>query len=412
MGRDLFGIKFGAHLAAHLTPEWRSQYLQYEAMVAILYAAVDRAPSHAETTRNRYFSRIDERFFAYCNKELFKINVFFGEKLSESIRRFEQLRTELKYFKKHLTINESEQTIIRRRRQYRKILRSNYNHINDLKLAFSELYLLLVLLQNYQTLNYMGFKKILTKHDKLFHKINGIEWFKTNIDSSPFVSNQQVSNLIDEVEILVTDHLENVNRKKAMQKLRVPPLTHIHKGIVTYSLGLLNGLFIVLLINLFVIHMLTRYSYETTKHRKPIDSQTAIILYRSSLIFIIHLILIRINIIGWSSYGINHVLIFELDPCSHITHEEILEESHWQPMIFIFLIIFLLFNPLNIMHRSARYWFCKELFRIFSAPFHTVTFADFWLADQLTSLDIIFYDFEYLICYFAFDAQWIKNQSK
>ncbi|CAF4110790.1 unnamed protein product, partial [Rotaria sp. Silwood1] len=104
------------------------------------------------------------------------------------------------------------------------------------KLAFSELYLLLVLLQNYQTLNYMGFKKILTKHDKLFHKINGIEWFKTNIDSSPFVSNQQVSNLIDEVEILVTDHLENVNRKKAMQKLRVPPLTHIHKGIVTYSL--------------------------------------------------------------------------------------------------------------------------------------------------------------------------------
>ncbi|CAF1078303.1 unnamed protein product [Rotaria sordida] len=213
MGRDLFGIKFGAHLATHLTPEWRSQYLQYEAMVAILYAAVDRSPSHAETTRNRYFSRIDERFFAYCNKELHKINVFFGEKLSESIRRFEQLHTELNYFKKSLIINESEQIIIRRRRQrYRKILRSNYNHIDDLKLAFSELYLLLVLLQNYQTLNYMGFKKILTKHDKLFHKINGIEWFKTNIDSSPFVSNQQVSNLIDEVEILVTDHLENGNR--------------------------------------------------------------------------------------------------------------------------------------------------------------------------------------------------------
>ncbi|CAF4665687.1 unnamed protein product, partial [Rotaria sp. Silwood1] len=54
--------------------------------------------------------------------------------------------------------------------------------------------------------------KILTKHDKLFHRLNGIEWFKTNIDSSPFVSNQQVSSLIDEVETLVTDHLENGNR--------------------------------------------------------------------------------------------------------------------------------------------------------------------------------------------------------
>jgi SPX domain protein involved in polyphosphate accumulation len=211
MGRDLFGIKFGAHLAAHLTPEWRSQYLQYEAMVAILYVAVDRALPDTETARNRYFSRIDERFFAYCQKELLKINVFFGEKLSESIRRFEQLRTELNYFQNPLTINESEQSIIQRRRQ-RTILRSNYHRIDDLKLAFSELYLLLVLLQNYQTLNYMGFKKILTKHDKLFHEINGIEWFKTNIDSSPFVNNQQVSSLIDEVEILVTDHLENGNR--------------------------------------------------------------------------------------------------------------------------------------------------------------------------------------------------------
>ncbi len=196
--------------------------------------------------------------------------------------------------------------------------------------------------------------------------------------------------------------------------------------------GLLNGLFIILFISLLIIYILIRYSYETTK---PIDWQISIILYRSSLIFIIHLILIGINIIGWSSYGINHILIFELEPRSHITHEEILEgaslllliwiisfmifilcqyyrfEFHWQPMIFIILIIFLLFNPLNLMHRSARYWFCKELFRIFSAPFHTVTFADFWLADQLTSLDLIFYDLEYLICYFTFDTQWIKNKS-
>ena len=180
--------------------------------------------------------------------------------------------------------------------------------------------------------------------------------------------------------------------------------------------------------------MLTRYSDERTTHRKPIDWEIGIILYRSSLVSILHLTLIGINIIGWSSYGINHVLIFELDPRSHITHEEILEgasllsliwiisftafifceyhriKSHWPPIVFNIVIIFLLLNPLNIMHRSARYWLCKELFRIFSAPFHSVTFADFWLADQLTSLDIIFDDFEYFICYFAFDTQWIGKQ--
>lgn len=37
----------------------------------------------------------------------------------------------------------------------------------DIKLAFSEFYLSLILLQNYQTLNFTGFRKILKKHDKV-----------------------------------------------------------------------------------------------------------------------------------------------------------------------------------------------------------------------------------------------------
>lgn len=39
--------------------------------------------------------------------------------------------------------------------------------IQELKLAFSEFYLSLILLQNYQTLNNTGFRKILKKHDKV-----------------------------------------------------------------------------------------------------------------------------------------------------------------------------------------------------------------------------------------------------
>lgn len=54
--------------------------------------------------------------------------------------------------------------------------RSQYRKRNDLKLAFSEFYLMLVLLQNYQTLNFTGFRKILKKHDKLFQTTRGEEW--------------------------------------------------------------------------------------------------------------------------------------------------------------------------------------------------------------------------------------------
>lgn len=39
--------------------------------------------------------------------------------------------------------------------------------LQDLKLAFAEFYLSLVLLQNYQSLNFTGFRKILKKHDKV-----------------------------------------------------------------------------------------------------------------------------------------------------------------------------------------------------------------------------------------------------
>ena len=42
--------------------------------------------------------------------------------------------------------------------------------MHDLKLAFSEFYLSLILLQNYQTLNFTGFRKILKKHDKVRDK--------------------------------------------------------------------------------------------------------------------------------------------------------------------------------------------------------------------------------------------------
>lgn len=46
--------------------------------------------------------------------------------------------------------------------------------IQELKLAFSEFYLSLILLQNYQNLNFTGFRKILKKHDKVCLKQQGI----------------------------------------------------------------------------------------------------------------------------------------------------------------------------------------------------------------------------------------------
>ena len=51
-------------------------------------------------------------------------------------------------------------------------------------------------------------------------------------------------------------------------------------------------------------------------------------------------------------------------------------------------------------------------FRIFTAPFHFVNFADFWLADQLNSLSCVLLDLEFLVCYYAMEVDWLGDDSK
>lgn len=52
--------------------------------------------------------------------------------------------------------------------------------LRELKLAFSEFYLSLILLQNYQNLNYTGFRKILKKHDKVYQKRDSVSYHCIN----------------------------------------------------------------------------------------------------------------------------------------------------------------------------------------------------------------------------------------
>lgn len=59
-------MKFGVHLLANLTPEWNSQYIQYEYMKELLEKAVAAAPTVVDggdnLERERYFLRASEAF--------------------------------------------------------------------------------------------------------------------------------------------------------------------------------------------------------------------------------------------------------------------------------------------------------------------------------------------------------------
>ncbi|XP_067894040.1 solute carrier family 53 member 1-like [Heterodontus francisci] len=423
-------MKFAEHLSAHITPEWRKQYIQYEAFKEMLYAAQDQAPSLEvtdEDTVKRYFAKFEEKFFQCCEKELAKINTFYSEKLAEAQRRFATLQNELQ---STLEVQMDRNTVsnLRQRRTVFPLShkeRVHHRNIRDLKLAFSEFYLSLILLQNYQNLNFTGFRKILKKHDKMLETSRGADWRVAHVEVAPFYTCKKITQLISETEALVTTELEGGDRQKAMKRLRVPPLGAAQPAPAwtIFRVGMYFGIFVVLLAALILI----------AKSKKG-NIWPLVRIYRGGFLLIEFLFLLGINTYGWRQAGVNHVLIFELNPRSNLSHQHLFEIAGflgvlWGLSLFIslygsdnlipmqvnplilygFMFLFLI-NPTKTCYYKSRFWLLKLLFRVFTAPFHKVEFADFWLADQLNSLATILMDLEYMICFYSFELNWSTHE--
>ncbi|CAF1137228.1 unnamed protein product [Rotaria sordida] len=466
-------MKFAEHLSAHVTPEWSSQYIRYDDIKELLAQAVAKAQPFIDNNDNvlceQFFLRVDEYFFQYCEKEATKINKFFAEKLAEAINRWEAVQNEVNQLEptrhqglhslkipttntvavdeqnddtkstktNHHSVHPEKNTALApltwvlpehfvERTREKQTKHIQYRKRKDLKLAFSEFYLMLVLLQNYQTLNFTGFRKILKKHDKLFQTTRGEEWRKLNIDIAPFHTSKEVEKLIIDVETKYTEKLESGNRSRAMKRLRVPPIEEKQSPTVTFRVGFFIG--IICLLIPIIIALGT--SLNVNQSTKPLPWRQALFLYRSTFLIVLHIVLIGINVYGWSSSGVNHVLIFEIDPRNHLTYQQLLEigtflfvlwflsfvgfilSSYFdffpfiQPFGFVTMILLFLFNPTHTLYYDARFWLLKTLGRIICAPFYRVGFADFWLADQLTSLGLIFYDIQYFFCFYIYSVSW------
>uniref|UniRef100_G3PNL6 Xenotropic and polytropic retrovirus receptor 1a n=1 Tax=Gasterosteus aculeatus aculeatus TaxID=481459 RepID=G3PNL6_GASAC len=409
-------MKFTEHLSAHITPEWRKQYIQYEAFKEMLYAAQDQAPSIEvtdEDTVKRYYAKFEETFFQTCEKELAKINTFYSEKLAEAQRRFATLQNELQSSLDAQRESWANERSLRRRKTVFALSqqeRCKHRNIKDLQLAFSEFYLSLILLQNYQNLNFTGFRKILKKHDKILETSRGADWRVVHVEVAPFYTCKKITQLISETEALVTTELEGGDRQRAMKRLRVPPLGAAQPAPAwtTFRVGL----------------------YFTSLLKCAIQIN---LIYRGGFLLIEFLFLLGINTYGWRQAGVNHVLIFELNPRNNLSHQHLFEIAGllgvlWcvsllsclfsnsilvpmqaNPLALYGLFFLFLINPFKTCYYKSRFWLLKLLFRVVTAPFHHVGFADFWLADQLNSLGVVLMDLEYMICFYSFELDWTKH---
>nr|CAH8819952.1 unnamed protein product [Trichobilharzia regenti] len=332
-----------------------------------------------EEETKAYLDECDEEFFRLCQNALRKIEVFFSEKIAEANRKFTTLVDELENYVESTQHKSSAwmvgsrssisrkltESFVREADKFRPSVRENgsvitptqsklskiqleenselrrrqsrskssdktkydalnfnkrkktFRKLHDLKLAFSEFYLSLVLLQNYQSLNFTGFRKILKKHDKLLRRNTGLIWRQQVVECAHFNTSREVDDLITEVENIFTEKLEQGDRQKAMKRLRVPPLTEKFNPRNLFLFGLYVGIFLAQ----FTVIVLTGIFLRPL----PPYYLPAIRLFRGTFLLIFFLCLFGVNTYGWRSSGVNNVLIFELDPRTHLDHFELLQ---------------------------------------------------------------------------------------
>lgn len=124
------------------------------------------------------------------------------------------------------------------------------------------------------------------------------------------------------------------------------------------------------------------------------------------------------------------MLIFEIDPRNHLSEQHIMEfgacfgviwtlcvlsfqysdalsiPTYASPITLYLLMALFLFNPTKTFRHEARFWTIRVLWRIFLAPFYYVSFADFFVADQLNSIVPAFLDLQFLICFYYKNPNW------
>jgi hypothetical protein len=165
------------------------------------------------------------------------------------------------------------------------------------------------------------------------------------------------------------------------------------------------------------------------------NSRWYFLIYAGFAIPIIMFLLYRFDIAMWSGYGINYVFILGLNPrdylnayefgemvslmffllctCVYLTFDNWLYpliHAEWYPMILLVMILLIMFNPLNMFYKSARFWLLKSLGRIITPGMTTVEFRDNFLTDGLVSMSYSFTAGATFIC--AYKHHWTDLDQK
>lgn len=214
---------------------------------------MDGAPSldvSSSAQIQAYYAAFEEQFFGECQHELTRVNNFFLEKLAEARRKHGTLKLQLLATSRAPGHTGSLSSLPSQRVSAVSMPSTSSNRKlmtqRQLRNAYSEFYLTLVLIQNFQSLNETGFRKICKKYDKYLKSNRGASWMESHVVNAAFTDHRPLQRMTVEVEELYTYYLAGGDRARAMTKLRVPPLGEPTPPRMVFRAGLALGMFIML----------------------------------------------------------------------------------------------------------------------------------------------------------------------
>ncbi|XP_062874372.1 xenotropic and polytropic retrovirus receptor 1 homolog [Trichomycterus rosablanca] len=411
-------ISFSEYLTAHMIPEWKKEYISYEELNSVL---IKEQRQDFLYDKHNHQQPVYQKFISRWDEELKKVELFFSEKLTEANKRLAvfgiiapdgyEAGTE------HVLVHSDTHRNLQRKK----------TKVQKLKMAVGELYLSLAFLQSYQELNYKAFCKLTKRSDATLLSERGLQWRSERLDTSMlYTERSNCKEMMFRLETFMLQ-LEGGNEERAMRSLEIPPRETEQTAVQwkTFRIGVTCGL---------VIALLTCIAFKVLNGSQLEHVKPLLQLYRGSFLLIEFLSLMGISMFYWRITGINHVLIFELDPRSHLSHQHILEVAGWlavcwcasllaclhpsiisiplhlHPLFFHSLLLVLLLNPTPTCHSCSRRWLLTELWKVMTAPLWPVGFADCWLADQLNSLSPLVLSLWDVLVFYSYQTNWADLQ--
>ncbi|GAM22634.1 hypothetical protein SAMD00019534_058090 [Acytostelium subglobosum LB1] len=351
-------------------------------------------------------------FIAKLDEEKNKVNSFYILKEKDLIQHYNKLTEHASMILKDKTPNP-------------KLLK-------DIRRAFLELYKALTMLENYVTLNYTGFQKILKKFDRFSSTGNFQESYMADLAHERFHSDKTWKNMKHDVELLYCKLFKIDKIEKAKMVLRPVSSSntaswHMMKlGLAIGSIFTSLALIIILFVN---GPMVGNPDWDRFISVVPI--------FRGVGLPILAVWLWGVNVYVWEKQRVNHILIFGFDPRTTVDPTRIFKTASVLTGIWIFtwmlfcgtilgnfshlgipaqvyplaLVIFFLlvvFFPFRLFHRKSRLMLFTILGNVMITPFGSIKFRALFLGDVLTSMVKTIFDWEYTACYYI-TGDWKEN---